>query len=502
MTDEIQQAVSSTEPPSLPQDCASLTPPPLPGAGVSTRGRICTGLVLILACCLLLAYVAHLELVWLDGEPWSYAVARIDDGEPPTGARPARIRPVPSESLPPDTPFVAAIREGLGPEAANTGDGADMLQLMGVGLAESIIMMPASDEELAAVLESGRVPKRGAPELLAGVLARQDSFKMDGETFRVVGRIKGSVGGTAFAYLLPDEEGLAARHFSDAVGARAGWYLPDAEAAPREELVSRLESAREDAAAFLLQPVPQTPTRPAYTAASLLALLVGAVGGYLLHDGLFRGAAANGTKPFWRVYREVVRWPRLFMAMHVFLYGTFFIAMLAGAQNPLANIGIGQFVAGQFMSGGLSYIGDAYASGHIFSATAATFYNNYFWQTLMFTFVASLLPLALGILKTVASFVLTGFTMVPLWNGTAAGYSYHSITMVLELEAYIVACFAVMVWTIGFYRALFRGMIGSPEPRALAHQFWFYVQAAVLCGLMLVIAAGYEATTLILIGGR
>jgi hypothetical protein len=469
---------------------------------VNTRGRIGAGFCLILACCLLLLYVDHLEVVWLDREPWSYAVARIDDGEPPTGARPAKFRPVPRESLPPDTPFVAAMREGLGPEAANAGDGADMLQLMGVGLAESIIMMPATDEELAAVLESGRVPKRGAPEVLAGVFARQDSFKLDDETFRVVGRIKGSVGGAAFAYVLPDDTALAAKHFNEALGARGGWYLPDAEASPKEELISRLESAREDAAAFMLQPVPQTPTRPAYTGASLLALLLGAVGGYLLHDGLFRGAAGNGTKAFWRVYREVVHWPRLFLAMHIFLYGAFFLSMLAGAQNPLANIGIGQFVAGQFMSGGLSYIGDAYASGHIFSATAATFYNNYFWQTLMFTFVASLLPLALGILKTVASFVLTGFTMVPLWNGTAAGYSYHSITMVLELEAYIVACFAVMVWTIGFYRALYRGLIGSPEPRVLVHLFWFYVQAAILCGLMLAIAAGYEATTLILLGGR
>lgn len=531
----------NTDNPSPASETALPEPPPLPEAPPSPRlevlpaaapgahrRRIAQGLVLIVLSCAFLAYIGHVEEAWRDAVPWGHALARISKDAPPEGTRAARFRKMPQESLPEDSPLVKAVREVLGgPDAASleAEGNKQVIDILGGNLAEMVILLPASPEELAQTLESGRLPTPGAPEALRGPLARMNSFQLDGETFQVVGRLKQNVGGGAFAYFIPEEEGIAARHFTPGQGAQMGWFAPDARTlAPgafekvlggKSDEATQEQEKPEDAAPkpdanptepesnpFVEQPFAQVPTRPAYVVGCLVALVLGAAGGYLLHAGLFRALAARRGSGAFRVFHAVAAYPRLFLAMHLLLYGAFFFAMLRGALLPLNNIAVAQFVAGEFTSGGLSYIGEAYASGHIGTATLATFYNNYYLQTLMLTFVASLVPVAFGIVKTLFSFVLTGFTMTPIWAGTAAGFSYHNITMVLELEAYIVACFFVALWTYSCWRRILSALFRTHAPALPSAGLTAYFQAALLTGVMLAIAAAYEATTLILIGGR
>jgi len=499
-----------------------LSPPPLPVSSLDTAGlapyhpaRLWLGLLAMCGCCLLLLYIAHVESVWLDAAPWSYGMARVDKEAPPEGARPAHIRNVPVDSLPADTPLVAEIRKVYATAPEVTDDelrqsNEDFLKVLGVGLAESILVFPASDEELAPLLESGRLPQRGKPEVLRGDLARADSFTLDGVEFKVVGRLKPSVGGMAFAYFLPEDAGLVAAHFVDARDTKPGWYIPDARTLPdtfgSKIAAAKAEDTGDESVApdpFADQPVAQVRTRLAYRYGGLLALILGAIGGYHLHAQLFRMLARQQWPILGTMFWEVASRPRLFLAMHVLLFGPFFFAMYCGGELPLNNIAITRFVADQFTTGGLAYIGEAYARGDILSATLATFKNNYVIQTLGLTFGVSIVPLALGIVKTLFSFVLVGFVMVPLWAGTAGGYAYHSITMVLELEAYILACFVVAAYTLRFYHGVLTVLSGrSPAWEGVQSTLLLYWGGIVTTGLMLVIAAAYEATTLILIGGR
>lgn len=506
----------SLEPPPL------LETPPAPSAPAvafrpaqpKTRSHIVAGLILIALSCLMLGYVSWVEEAWIDSVPWGNSLARVDDNPVKEGARPAQIRKIPTYALPPDTPLVDAVRRTFREAGVSSTEAEPIVSLLGGSLAESVLFFPATEEELSKVIERGRAPRPGAPEVLAGELARMDSFELDGEIFQVVGHIKQGVGAATFAYWLPEEPTMAARHFSAAQEAKPGWFAPDARLLPRtkkakgiiekEKATAEAEAAGEDAEAvgdFSNQPVAQVPTRTAYAAGSLLAMILGAVGGYLLHRGLFVRWAAQGGL-FGSIFGAVAARPRLFEAMHLLLYGAFFFAMFRGWQLPLNNIAIGQFVAGEFTTGGLQYVGQAYASGHIARAAAATFFNNYVMQTLLLTFILSLVPLMPGLFKTIASFVLTGFTMVPIWTGTASGYTYHVVTMVFELEAYIVACFAVYIWTASLYRWLISHLTVACERPSLRNVFAMYAEAAVLSGVMLALAAGYEAATLILFSGH
>jgi len=464
-----------------------------PLEATSESRSILGGLLLIVLCCLGLLYIAVVERNWLDAETWSDAIARIDDAPAPEGAIPARFRRLPADSLPPETPLVAAIREQLA--TVSVGEEEDdssevMLDLIGVNLAEMLIMMHAEDADLAKVLDSGRLPRRGHPEVLRGDLARADSFTLDGVAFKVTGRLKASMGGSAFAYLLPEDPALAVAHFSADKGARPGWYATDPSAIDIPKIFE--QTGESTAAPQAEQPVAQTRTRTAYAAGSYLALIAGAIGGYLLHRGIFTRLQYRSA-----FCSAVVASPRLFAGMHLLLYGSFFFAMLRGAQLPLNNVAVSQFVYGQFTTGGLQYVGDAYASGNVLHAAFATFQNNYFMQTFLFTFVLSIVPLALGILKTLLSFVLVGFTMVPIWTGTADGYSFHSITMVLELEAYIVACFVVVLWTRACYRAAFHTLTGKVGRESFGTAIRIYAEGILLTGIMLAVAGLYEALTLI-----
>ena len=80
--------------------------------------------------------------------------------------------------------------------------------------------------------------------------------------------------------------------------------------------------------------------------------------------------------------------------------------------------------------------------------------------------------------------------------GSAFQFTYHSITMTLELEAYVVACFAVALGPVRIVQGFFRKALGSGLRAALE----IAAGGAVLCAVMLAGAALYEAVTLILIG--
>ncbi len=83
--------------------------------------------------------------------------------------------------------------------------------------------------------------------------------------------------------------------------------------------------------------------------------------------------------------------------------------------------------------------------------------------------------------------------MSPLWLRTAEMLFFHSLTIVMELEAYIFACIVIIIWTI----LLWSGIKNRCFLKSLKQGLLLLFVAALFTGVLLGIAAVYEAVTLI-----
>lgn len=425
---------------------------------------------------------AHFERSVVDGEPWRDLLIAVDAPAVPEGAVPLRARPIPETNLPLETQaFLERMRATPGSE--------EILKLLGLSPMERLLLVDAEPAFFAPALVSGRLPEAGRPEVLAGDLARFDTFEMDGITFRVVGRLAPPIPGTLTACFLPAApafEGL----FSDAELSTPGWMDPEA--------MARVEASDGDAwpgdgSPRFMMPAGRLPG--GITALTLGGLMLVAAGGAWLQMRLLRLLAPRAGRLLGPCLAELSARRALLVAVHVMLYGALFGAMAAGVLLPRATWNAMHFTRSVFSEGALGHIGRAYASGNILWATLATLHQNYLVGTCLYSVLPSLVFPFAGLFKNLLSFGFVGFVMTPLWTGSAAQNTYHSITLTLELEAYVVVTFAVCALPIRVVRGLQSGEWATPYLAGLR----IIVGAVALAGIMLTIAAVYEATTLILL---
>ncbi|HUW61453.1 MAG TPA: hypothetical protein VMZ06_10640 [Candidatus Bathyarchaeia archaeon] len=390
------------------------------------------------------------------------------------------ILPVILRRLPePRSPLLDALEESpQGREAA------EKLQL---DKGEWVVLLPASDDVLTDLLAEGRIPARGRFEALAGDLARGTSFELDGHEFKVVGRLQRGVGGLVFTFVVPDDEAYRPL-FAPETGATKGWL----DLIGRERLATM---PTEEVKQFPEPVGPMTRAGRGVPAGVVLGLMLVALGGSAFYYGIFMRLAARGVRGAQGLLEDVRDRRGLFWGMHVLMYGVFFLMMLLAVKYPIATMRIEHYVSRELAEGSLRHIGAAYASRDVALAAAVTFAHNYFLATLLYTIVLSLIVPFGGVIKNLLTFMAVGFAMSPLWLGSAWGMSFHSITMAIELGAYIVASFAVAVLPIRAAQGYSRGEFWPQVMRGL-QTVW---GAALICGSMLAFAALYEAATLILL---
>lgn len=485
----------------MPDPRLTPAPPPPDGAGEHPFPEY-PGIYLsfVLLGIVLMLFAAGREAAWHARQPWANAVVVVDD--PASAEAPAvGIRRVPIEAYP-ENPLV--------PMLTSSPEGKALLESSGLDEGERVLAVDLPPEALQPLLLSGRVPRPGAPEVLAGDLTQLESFTLDGVTFTVVGQLARSVSVATGAYLLPWQP-LIAPIFNADVAAHGCLYL-DGEAGLAQRLQAMDNVADRRALAEQVIGL-RSRTMPVFAWLVYAAMVVVAVGGMGLAAWWCRLRAYSGGR-FGPLYRACYEQPNLFFFMHAGLYGTLFVAMAVGMVNPVLHLQMGDLVERMFVEGGLSYIGDAYASGNIPMAAVATWWNNYAVQTVGLTFFTPialwyagvipwfplaipLLPLPLGLLKTAFSFALVGAVMAPAYVGTASGYSFHAITMVLELEAYIIACFVILAWPARILTAF--ATDGSDRLAACRDALRIFVAGLLYTGVLLAVAGLYEAATLILL---
>ena len=371
-----------------------------------------------------------------------------------------------------------------------------------------LVMFAGDAAVFEPVLDSGRLPVPGQPEVLAGPLLSERPLELNGVTYTVVGRLHPYVSGFVKTFVMPEDESLRAALSTSHTMDTGSVHLAGAKRVA--ELLPITEEGEDSVLPVVYGGQPMTRADIAWGVWA--ALLVVAVGATCCFMGLFRYLTLWNLGFLNVVFQEIELRRRLLWSLYVFLFGAFFWAMAVGMQDVEMNYLFTQFASHEFTEGGLQYVGDAYKSGNIPHAAQATFQNNFIMQTVMLGALPSLLLLGVGVLKTLASFVVVGFAMAPVWSGTASGMTYHAITLALELPPYVLAAFGMLVWAIAAARFVwspvqvwYLGDKAADVPvieeaaRQLPRAFLTLVGTVAIAAVFLYIAAWYEATTLILL---
>lgn len=436
----------------------------------------------LLAGLALVFIAAWREQMLLARQPWRAALFAIEAEEVPEQAIPLHTRPVPESNLSAET------RHFLEQLRMQPGSG-EAIELFGLTRMERVVMVDKDAAFFTPALASGRLPEPGKAEVLAGGLTRFDRFNLDGIEFTVVGRLDPLIPGVLCAYLLPAHATFESV-FTGKADATTGWM--DVTGLERLDEYELAERSDEDTLRFLL-PAGRVPAP--VTATAILGLLLVAIGGATIQVCLLRYLAPRSGPLFRPFLSELTVRPRLLLALHVLLYGALFTSMAAGLLQPRMTYHAMRFTQNVFSEGDLGYIGRAYQSGNILMATVATLRQNYVIGTCLYTVLPSLFIPFAGVFKNLMSFVFVGWVMTPLWTGSLAQNTYHSITLTLELEAYVLISFAISILPLRVFQGLREGGWASQYTAGLRA----IAGAVVLIGLLLTIAALYEATTLILL---
>jgi hypothetical protein len=184
------------------------------------------------------------------------------------------------------------------------------------------------------------------------------------------------------------------------------------------------------------------------------------------------------------------------MMLHVAYFGLYFAGALVIYEFPLVQSGlltlVGQEVTGG--SGPLGVAGQAYASRSIPLAAVVTLAVNFFIGSLLYITVPSLIIPGLGILPALFRAVLWGILLAPAFLTLAGLMQFHSVTLLLEGEGYILATFfavLVPVW-------LFSPQAGKGVAARYGHALVMNLKGNLLVLIVLTLAALYEAIEVIL----
>ena len=188
-----------------------------------------------------------------------------------------------------------------------------------------------------------------------------------------------------------------------------------------------------------------------------------------------------------------------YATINVVYYGLVAVGALAAALNPGLQELLIEQVGQAFVEGPLAPVGEAYLGGNLPAAIGLTFGVNLIVGSFLTLTLPSLIVPFFGLLMGVYRAVLWGLIMSPAYPELAGPMIPHSITLLLEGQAYVVAMLAVWVHGVALFRPESVGATGhwAGYLEGLRKTARLYLLVA---GLLLV-AAVYEALEVIFILG-
>lgn len=200
--------------------------------------------------------------------------------------------------------------------------------------------------------------------------------------------------------------------------------------------------------------------------------------------------------PLRSAWAAVAEQRRAYLLLNVAYYGLVGVGMVISFARPEIQASLMKGVSQSLApGGGLADVAAAYASGDVLGAAAITFWFNLTAGALLYITLPSLVVPFAGVALGFVRALLWGLVLAPQ-GALALLMIPHSITLVLEGQAYVVAM-------LGAY-AVGRGLVwpaGYGKPGRLAGYVAGLSRSArlyVLVVLILAVAALYEAIEVIL----
>jgi len=145
-------------------------------------------------------------------------------------------------------------------------------------------------------------------------------------------------------------------------------------------------------------------------------------------------------------------------------------------------------------SGPLAVAGKAYLSKNILRAAVTTFAINFAFGSLAVITLPSVIVPGVGVLVAAFRALLWGLLLAPSFATLSGVMLPHSITLLLEGEAYVIATFFGLLILV----YLFRRAEGPGAARRYGRALLMNVRGNLLVVIVLAIAAIYEAIEVIL----
>jgi len=186
-----------------------------------------------------------------------------------------------------------------------------------------------------------------------------------------------------------------------------------------------------------------------------------------------------------------------YIVLNLVYYGLVICGMIYVAFNPSLQQSLLEFVGSAFTQGPFSAVGSAYVGGQVLQAMVLTFVVNLILGSIVWITLPSLVIPFSGLLLGAYRAILWGLLLSPTTPELRLVMIPHSLTLILEGQAYILAMLAAYVqgraflWPRSVGAATRRQGYGSGVKRS--------VRIYLLVVLLLAVAAIYEALEVIFI---
>ncbi len=197
----------------------------------------------------------------------------------------------------------------------------------------------------------------------------------------------------------------------------------------------------------------------------------------------------NALRGAWGI---VTDYRRPYLILNATYYGLVVLGMTYVAiVDPALQEQLLSTVEGAFAEGPLAAVGGAYLGGHVFAAAVLTFVVNLSVGSLLSLTLPSLIVPFSGLLVAAYRAVLWGLILAPTSTELALVMIPHSLTLLLEGQAYILSMLAVYVQGKAF---LWPDSVGAAN-RSQGYVTGLKLSARLylLVVLVLAVAAIYEA---------
>lgn len=181
---------------------------------------------------------------------------------------------------------------------------------------------------------------------------------------------------------------------------------------------------------------------------------------------------------------------RAYVGLNVFYYALIVVGMIYAAMNPALQQSLMESVGTAFSQGPFGALTDAYVNAKIFEATGLTFLVNLFIGSLGTITLPSLLVPFSGLLMGAYRAFLWGLIYAPTSPEMQTILLPHSLTLILEGQAYILAMLGVVIQGRGLLSP--RSVGAASRRQGLWMGIQLSAQLYVLVILVLAVAAIYE----------